>query len=424
MKNRYEEIVLFYFETLNKDIHQNNLNLKSATSSLMVIADFWSELCDKELWLENIYKLLCDIKEHLGNILVQNGISSFNGLGDLLYTVSYINDKTTHFGKFYYSLRNVSIRFIGQKIKFIKEEISCNILKTEYYDLANGLAGLGMFYLSINDMTGEEKKIINNIIDCLIQIHLQNNAGISNWFIKCENQMREEDKKIFMQGSLDLGLAHGIAGVALFLSKAYYKNIIKQHQKKVIMDIVEFYLKIGKVEKEIWECPSQIGLEDFVIRRYNNDIRGHRMSWCYGSLGILRALQLIGRNIKNTFIEKLALTYLLKVAAIDILDYKLESPIICHGYAGIITILNLVNLENPSDSLTNRIEETMQIEYSFFDISSHFGFRDRGAYIENGIRKIEEVEGYNLLNSSHGIILSLHSLINSNPGWEKRLFIM
>lgn len=104
-EREYEQITCHYFEVLNRDICQNNFNLNSVTGELMVISEYWRELIDKEVWLENIYKLLCEVKKKWGLILAQNDISSFNGLGDLLFTVCYVNDKTSNFRKFYYSLR-------------------------------------------------------------------------------------------------------------------------------------------------------------------------------------------------------------------------------------------------------------------------------------------------------------------------------
>ena len=422
-EREYEQITCHYFEVLNRDICQNNFNLNSVTGELMVISEYWRELIDKEVWLENIYKLLCEVKKKWGLILAQNDISSFNGLGDLLFTVCYVNDKTSNFRKFYYSLREISSILLKEKIEFIRNEISRNNLKTEYYDLSNGLAGIGMFYLNVFDLTEKEREIIKKILECLIQIHMRNKKGERNWFIRCENQIREEDRIIFRQGSLDLGLAHGIVGVALFLSKAYSQGIIMPYQEEVIMELVNFYLKIGKEEKGIWGCPSQLGLEDFITKNYSDDIRKHRMSWCYGSLGILRAFQLIGRNMKNVLLEEFALKHLLKIAVSNISDYKLESPILCHGYAGLIVILNLLNLESPCESLENRLKEILQIEYTFYNTQSHFGFKDRGVSVEKGIRKVEEVEEYSLLNGSHGILLSLHSLVNCKSDWEQRLFV-
>lgn len=114
MKKVYEEIISNYFETLNKNINQNKVDLKSVTSILMVISEYWQELYDKELWIENVYKLLCSIKSNFFEIVIHNGIGSFNGLSDLLFTVDYVNRKTSAFGKFYHSLREVSINILNE----------------------------------------------------------------------------------------------------------------------------------------------------------------------------------------------------------------------------------------------------------------------------------------------------------------------
>ena len=74
------------------------------------------------------------------------------------------------------------------------------------------------------------------------------------------------------------------------------------------------------------------------------------MSWCYGSLGILPSIITAGKAIQDSKLVEWGKNQLLKISEISIDNYYLDSPIICHGYAGASVIFR-----KSYDNYTNSI---------------------------------------------------------------------
>lgn len=262
-----------------------------------------------------------------------------------------------------------------------------------------------------------------------IVLHLDNDRSYrqkgEGWVIKCKNQIREEDKVIFPEGSIDFGMAHGIIGVALFLSKAYSSGIIEQKQEEVIKEILQIYEKVKKQGIDgRYMYPSQLSKQQFVNREWDYDIRNNRMSWCYGTIGILRAQFLIGEYINNCKITNYCVKEIMKITHVDIKNYKLESPIICHGYAGVAVILDAFNRKLKCKQIEKRVEELMNIVYGFFNPKTNYGYMDRGIVNVGGETYYEEVEQFDLFSGSAGIILAIAAIMNVGVMWEERIFVI
>ena len=73
------------------------------------------------------------------------------------------------------------------------------------------------------------------------------------------------------------------------------------------------------------------------------------MSWCYGSIGILRAIYLASINMSNEASKTFALNELIKIAKMESSDYLLSMPIICHGFAGTVSIMTEMFVDTKND---------------------------------------------------------------------------
>ena len=306
-----------------------------------------------------------------------------------------------------------------------EKELKIRELRVEQYDLINGASGIGMYYLSRDNLNTKEKKLVKRICKYLIHIHYSYRQKGEGWVIKCKNQIREEDKVIFPEGSIDFGMAHGIIGVALFLSKAYSSGIIEQKQEEVIKEILQIYEKVKKQGIDgRYMYPSQLSKQQFVNREWDYDIRNNRMSWCYGTIGILRAQFLIGEYINNCKITNYCVKEIMKITHVDIKNYKLESPIICHGYAGVAVILDAFNRKLKCKQIEKRVEELMNIVYGFFNPKTNYGYMDRGIVNVGGETYYEEVEQFDLFSGSAGIILAIAAIMDVGVMWEERIFVI
>lgn len=370
MNNSSKKIVEFFFGKLEENIIKNEVKAEGVSSFIMVVSEYWDFL-NQEKWLHYLYNLLVLVRDRVEKnfeYIMDTGIGE---LLEILYATKMVCKKTGTFEKFYNSLKEIAYQIFVEFMNRCEKELKIRELRVEQYDLINGASGIGMYYLSRDNLNTKEKKLVKRICKYLIHIHYSYRQKGEGWVIKCKNQIREEDKVIFPEGSIDFGMAHGIIGVALFLSKAYSSGIIEQKQEEVIKEILQIYEKVKKQGIDgRYMYPSQLSKQQFVNREWDYDIRNNRMSWCYGTIGILRAQFLIGEYINNCKITNYCVKEIMKITHVDIKNYKLESPIICHGYAGVAVILDAFNRKLKCKQIEKRVEELMNIVYGFFNPKS------------------------------------------------------
>lgn len=424
MNNSSKKIVEFFFGKLEENIIKNEVKAEGVSSFIMVVSEYWDFL-NQEKWRHYLYNLLVLVRDRVEKnfeYIMDTGIGE---LLEILYATKMVCKKTGTFEKFYNSLKEIAYQIFVEFMNRCEKELKIRELRVEQYDLINGASGIGMYYLSRDNLNTKEKKLVKRICKYLIHIHYSYRQKGEGWVIKCKNQIREEDKVIFPEGSIDFGMAHGIIGVALFLSKAYSSGIIEQKQEEVIKEILQIYEKVKKQGIDgRYMYPSQLSKQQFVNREWDYDIRNNRMSWCYGTIGILRAQFLIGEYINNCKITNYCVKEIMKITHVDIKNYKLESPIICHGYAGVAVILDAFNRKLKCKQIEKRVEELMNIVYGFFNPKTNYGYMDRGIVNVGGETYYEEVEQFDLFSGSAGIILAIAAIMNVGVMWEERIFVI
>ena len=203
------------------------------------------------------------------------------------------------------------------------------------------------------------------------------------------------------------------------------EKVLRSVIEEVIKEILQIYEKVKKQGIDgRYMYPSQLSKQQFVNREWDYDIRNNRMSWCYGTIGILRAQFLIGEYINNCKITNYCVKEIMKITHVDIKNYKLESPIICHGYAGVAVILDAFNRKLKCKQIEKRVEELMNIVYGFFNPKTNYGYMDRGIVNVVGEPYYEEVEQFDLFSGSAGIILAIAAIMNVGVMWEERIFVI
>ena len=103
--------------------------------------------------------------------------------------------------------------------------------------------------------------------------------------------------------------------------------------------------------------------------------------------------------------------------------YLFDSPTICHGYAGMLVVLNVINQEVKSDVIQKRVLELVDILNNFFSEKNRFGFRNIDfVSSKEGILK-NVTEDLSFLTGSTGVILSMLSVVRGETTFEKHLLI-
>lgn len=210
-----------------------------------------------------------------------------------------------------------------------------------WFDLIDGLAGIGMYSLS-RLPAPRARAALERSIDELAARAQQTPAGL------CWPSLPEHPAQPFARqcpdGFYDLGMAHGVAGVITFLAAA--RDRLESSAASELLDGALGWL--GGVRND----PSVGSLyPDIVATRPGQlEPRPSRVAWCYGDLGIAWALWCAGRN-SDEALSSTACAVARAAAARPFERTGVVDASLCHGASGIAHVLGRLASESGDPEL-------------------------------------------------------------------------
>lgn len=414
-------IINRYFHDLDILINTEKAEFPLALNYLLAISEAFPYLDCQDHWLDNTYILMSTVKDVLENSEKNLTIGLFGGLCDLGFSSTLLHKKTGVYKKFLNSVNNIIYQNIEYFLNYIDSDQHLHNMKASYYDFVGGVAGIGA-YLLLCEPCEKRNKNLKEILDFLVKLilgeHNFSGRSVPNWHIPSQNQFRMDERDFFSKGNLNFGLAHGIAGPMVILSKAFANGIIVDKQLDAINELTNVYLKYGEEsENDIYIWSTQLHLENYLANSIDKNQRSKRQSWCYGAIGISRALLLTSRYISNSDLEMFAYKNIINIAKSPIEDYLLESPIICHGYAGVYSILLRTHIEKPNDVLDKRLNLLITKLIQLYSETSKYGFKDIK------YNSVSLVDDNSFLEGTTGIVLALLSTFIDDSYYDLHLLV-
>lgn len=169
--------------------------------------------------------------------------------------------------------------------------------------------------------------------------------------------------------------------------------------------LIEFFLCFVQEQPDgevYW--PSAITGEEYLKPALS--ISPHkRLSWCYGSLSILRSLFLASKAVSNEKIQIWAVNKAIRFTKMPLEKYLFESPTICHGYSGALILFESFYRDTHETAFLDAIERLQRKICSMNSMSYKYGFQNidwiKGKYnIEDDL---------SLLSGASGVLLALSS---------------
>lgn len=402
---------MLVIEALNKledEIAEYESEPEGCTGTLVFLGEVYPYLDNKEKCMEFSYLIMNVLKKEIQeNGGTFSGLGAFGGLTEILFAAKIFYKKTGAYGKFLQTLESIVCQEAIGYTACCKEEIE--ELKVIHYDLINGLTGIAMYYLWDRKLSEPENFLLKEILNYFVTICCAKKTSVPGWHIKTGNQYRIQDVEEYPHGSIDFGLSHGMMGPLMVMAEAYSKKIVVEGQREAICKLVDLYMIFKKDINGVFHWPSQLDFTDFQRLEWNTDKRNNRVSWCYGNIGISRALYLVGKNISDGALMEFAYKNIIGIANLNINTYKLESAILCHGYGGLLSILNVVNRENYNNLLYEK--EILLSDIIINSITSQPDVKRKEAF-------------HNFLYSRTGELLSLISLFAQETEWERWLYLV
>ncbi|WP_214324753.1 lanthionine synthetase C family protein [Nonomuraea sediminis] len=190
------------------------------------------------------------------------------------------------------------------------------------FELIRGLTGLGVVLLARPRSLPLLEEVLAHLVSLARPVKARDRA-MPGWWSPDSPTHEQMDG-----GHGNNGMAHGIAGPLALLSLAARRGIHVEGQSEAIEVYADW---LERFSAFYWITLGQLGNDGPPL------VAALRPSWCYGDLGIARALQLAGLALCNPVRRKTAE----KIAQAALADPARVSQVadasLCHGWAGMLT---------------------------------------------------------------------------------------
>lgn len=279
---------------------------------LLLAAEILRHVENQGEWIDLGYQICREFKQTMERCGCRDQPSMLSGLGYRCFAVREFCEQTHLLPGFSRSMDHLLFVAADHKV----EQARKGPTLAENYDMLHGISGT-LYYLLDCDCTREEKKIL----------------------VKCIRYLLTLDQKAFRDGSLRLGLAHGMLGPLIALAKACAKGFAVdglQEGIEKLYRLYEIYQSGEKADVPYW--PEAITVEEDWEKACRPEHLHRYSSWCDGNLGILRGLQKISAYMNWPQREREYLQAMKGFLAQNIKAYSFDGPSLRHGYSGLVAV--------------------------------------------------------------------------------------
>ncbi|MVO90766.1 lanthionine synthetase [Streptomyces sp. p1417] len=272
------------------------------------------------------------------------------------------------------------------------------------FDLVRGMAGLGAYLLRRKVNGSLLRQVLEYMVRLTEPVPARDDAegSVPGWWTG--DVPSGWDRVAVEGGHADLGMAHGIAGPLALVALAARAGITVDGHAEAIEKITAWL--------EAWRQDSPAGpwwperVTSVDVRAGRSAQEGaRRPSWCYGTPGIARALQLATIATDDHCRQERAEDALARCLAAPVQLARLSDPAVCHGWAGVFATARHAAADARSGALADHLPHLLT------------------ALLESaeGGRLADDQIG--LIEGRAGIAAVLHSAATGTGGWETCLLI-
>jgi hypothetical protein len=205
------------------------------------------------------------------------------------------------------------------------------------YDLISGLTGLGAYHLVRHGPAGSGMTAaVLGYLVALAEPVCRHGESLPGWWSGTGPAGAPDPA--WPGGHLNLGMAHGIAGVLALLSGAMRVGILVDGQARAVTELCAVFDRYRQGSTACSWWPATVTPGEHKRGRADSRRQG-RPSWCYGTPGQARAQQLAGLALGDQ--ERMRTAE--RALAGCVLDRQvaglLADASLCHGWAGLVQAL-------------------------------------------------------------------------------------
>ncbi|MFE6894815.1 lanthionine synthetase C family protein [Streptomyces sp. NPDC057694] len=271
------------------------------------------------------------------------------------------------------------------------------------YDLISGLTGLGA-YLLHRGRDNVLEQVLRYLVRLITEPLTVDGQQVPGWWASTDPRGAPGTEQ-FLRGHANFGVAHGFTGPLALLALARRTGYtVAGHDQALAEGIAHLTRWAQPLNGGGTGWPECLPLDTFLKGPTSGADPG-RPSWCYGTPGIGRALQLAALAVHDDPARRLAEGAVFEAVTDPRQLAQLDDIALCHGWAGLLLAADRIG----SDAVAPDITAQLPV------LRARFGdLLVRHEIPENG----------GLLSGNAGVLLTLHSLDAAHPiGWETCLLL-
>ncbi|AKK74322.1 hypothetical protein OK18_18465 [Chryseobacterium gallinarum] len=316
-----------------------------------------------------------------------------SGLAGICLGIDYIeSEKNTAYEHFDFIDDQIDAWLAGQLNKCINEG---------NYDFLHGAIGIGFYFLErFKAGNDRSEKALHHLLQFL------NDTAIKEKdLIKWKNHKQK----------VNISLSHGMSSIIIFLLELYISGFRSEYDvKRLIEGGISFILK-QEINPDVYHSYFPYTS----VEEETDEIKGSRLAWCYGDLGVAVMLGKAS-GIFNNSIWKRKSAEIMEFSAARRTDDKIRilDAGICHGSAGVSLIFynEFLKTGNEKYAVAAKFWLNKTLEY-YKEDPDHFS---RVSY--NPVTE-EYYPNNSLLEGSAGVGLALLTIMEDTSDWSKFLLI-
>ena len=274
------------------------------------------------------------------------------------------------------------------------------------YDLISGLTGLGLYHLVRHGSkaSGMTTAVLEYLV-ALAEPVCRHGESLPGWWSGTGPASLPDPA--WPRGHLNLGMAHGGAGILALLSGAMRVGIpVKGHAQAVRHLCATFdQCRRGSSACPWW--PAMISLSEYRHEAASQE-RQARPSWCYGTPGHARAQQLAGLALGDQERRRVAEHALAQCVLDRQVADLLTDASLCHGWAGLVQALWRASNDSPTS------------------LPLQIALREARQGMEDHLARTGPPASSGLLEGTSGILLAQNDLPQTGsrpPSWDACLLL-
>jgi lantibiotic biosynthesis protein len=387
-----KEIILAIAEYLLTKESGKDLSLVSGKTGHLLFFGYAYDISGDKRFLAKSTELFDHLLSHMPRYAKDNSLA--NGISGFLSVLALLEKR---------GLMDLQPNMLNLLTTPIFESIEKDT-QEKNYDLLHGMLGKGF---ALSHVVGTEDQV-ENIIGQLLSFS-QQSGNMVYW-----HDYYMEDETAF----IDLGFAHGISAIAVFLAR--HKYLRKHEITNALKGILEVFKYIKRPDVLTGLYPGS-----FVLGQHSVNLS--RLGWCYGDLCVVFAKLAIARALKLPKLQDEILEESLQITQRLIDDSGVirgGEPLLidrgfCHGTAGLALLFRQLGNELGHPALLKASDYWLNLTLDNNKQPQWWLFPRQ----DNKTGEIIWAESNDALDGITGVGLSLCSLYNGEYNWTAVLAI-